>query len=485
MEHGGSIAGAVLDRARIAGEHPAIRHRDHSTSYRELAAAARHVADVVERLPGKAPVAVVAHRTPDTVAALLGVLLAGRAYVPLNPADPLARQRNMVASAGCTHVIGGGSGGLASAEPTPFDHLGDPQWTLRKQGEVAYVFFTSGSTGMPKGVPIRHHNASAFVDWASSEFDLGPDDRVGVYAPLFFDLSIFDLFVGLRSGVTLVMIDDDEAKFAHASAERLGAERVTVLYTVPSAFLALIAAAGATPLLGELRLLLLAGEAFPAQQLNALRAAAPRARLHNLYGPIETNVVAHFAVPADWPPDQPVPIGNAVSGADLALMNERGALVDGPGSGELLISGPSLFDGYLATAAPPPDPFVAVAGRRWYQTADLAARDDFGVYHFLGRRDSRIKVRGFLVEPAEVEHALGACPDVAGVAVVAADAVLHAFVVPVAANRTTVRELRKWLAGLLPRYMWPADYHIVPALPLGRTGKVDRQRLIAPSGAER
>lgn len=485
---GGSIAAAVRDRARTAGAHPAISHEGHTISYRELAAAAGRFAAVVAELPGGAPVAVPAYRTPATVAAILGVLLAGRAYLPLNPADPVARQRTVLSAAGSTHVVGGEPGAfgdLTRLEPPQLDQPDSPQWTEREAGELACVFFTSGSTGVPKGVPIAHRNASAFVDWASAEFDLGPADRIGVYAPLFFDLSTFDLFVGLRAGATLVLVGDDEAKFAKASAERLRAERITVLYTVPSALLELVAAAGAPPVFDDLRLLLLAGETFPAPQLDTVRAAAPRARLHNLYGPIESNVVAHFPVPADWPPGEPVPVGTPVSGATLALLDGHGALVDGPGTGELLISGPSLFDGYLATAAPPPDPFLTVAGRRWYRTADLAGRDADGVYRFHGRTDSRIKNRGFLVELAEVEHALGACPGLASAAVVAVESTMHAFVVPADGTGITVRVLRRWLAGQLPRYMWPAEYHVVAALPLGRTGKVDRSRLAACIGAER
>lgn len=470
-----ALVSPIVTVAAGQPDRPALRWRDETVTYGELASRVRAVADLVAGCTApNARVVIEARRDPDTVCAILGVLAAGRCYVPLNPREPASRRATMLAMTGAEYQV---SGGTMAPLPGP---------AVAAAGE-ACVFFTSGSTGTPKGVPISHDNALAFVEWARSAFALSPGDRIGVYSPLFFDLSVFDLFAGLSAGAELVLVPEELVAFSRAVFECLRDAAVTVLYTVPSALRGLLAAADGL-CLPALAHLLLAGEPFPADELDRIRRIAPRAALHNLYGPIEANVVSSFTVPDDWPVGQPVPIGTAVSGATLALVGSDGCLRTGQGErGEILIKGPSVFNGYLPGMAPPPDPFVVVAGERWYRTGDMARVNADGALEFEGRRDHRIKRRGFLVDLSEIEAVLARHQDVAVAAVIAldrtgSDTPVHAFVAPAPGRALTAaaqlpHAMEQWCRLHLPRYMWPSRVHVLPSLPLGRTGKIDRQRL--------
>lgn len=483
-----SIVEPIIAGATAHGDRPALRAGDRAVSYRELMRAALAFGDSLRGAGDR--VAVEATRTPETVAAILGILCAGKSYLPLNPAEPRLRLRRILLSARTSTVVArerfgaAGDGVVVIAPPDlagTANVLGSSFAPPAPESE-AYVFFTSGSTGAPKGVPLTHANASAFVNWAKATFELEPGDRVGACSPLFFDLSILDLFAGLGAGASVVLVPDDVAKFPRACVEHLRTAAVTVLYTVPSALRSMLAAWPAGGALESLRLLLLAGEAFPTAELDTVRQVAPRATLHNLFGPIESNVVSAFPVPPDWPAGTSVPIGWAVSGAKLAVVSEHGAPHTQPGtSGEIVVRGPSVFHGYLPGADAPPDPFVEVEGRRWYRTGDIGEIGADGAFHYRGRTDDRVKCRGFLVEPAEVEAVLAGAPGVAGAAAVAvgrdtSEPAIHAFVVP-RSGSVQPRQVISWCAGQLPRYMWPAEVHVMEELPVGWTGKLDRLQL--------
>jgi L-proline---[L-prolyl-carrier protein] ligase len=508
------IVERFIDAAAEHADRPALATPTGAVSYGELAGDVQRIARRLrQRFGPGAIVALHAHKSAGAITAMLACALAGVPYVPIDPAFPDVRRRFIAADAGAVGVVLDASTGPAwglddidgvavaavsdrgtAIEPEPLQPTrptpdGGPFLPPVAPDSLAYVLYTSGSTGAPKGVMITHANADAFVEWACDAFDVGPGDRVAVHAGLHFDLPVFDIYVTLAKGGTVVPVPEPVALFPEALRRFLAEERVTVLYAVPSALVSLLerSALAESPLT-DLRLLLYAGEEFPPGVLLRLMQLQPWTAVHNLYGPVETNVVTSMPVAAEALPRR-VPIGRPVSGATILLLAVDGEDVGVPGeAGEIAVFGPSVSPGYLGrpelTAASRVTRKVGDVERTGYRTGDFAAWDTEvgGVLQFHGRRDDMVKTRGHRVEMAEVELALGRHPEVERAVVVAVPSQgntndLHGFVVPLPGAATTENGLRRWCGEQLPRYMVPVRVHIVPELPATNTGKVDRLAL--------
>jgi L-proline---[L-prolyl-carrier protein] ligase len=478
------------------------------------------VARLAEHLQGTVAagqcVAVSLRRGPAPVIVMLACLSARVPYVPIDVAAPAHRRRQILADAdpswifveatdvarwrgrevgddddavGTARLVTQGgalpAGVVAVRRPAAAGHL-EP----RGDGaDLAYVLYTSGSTGQPKGVMITRRNAGAFVAWAGRQFPLGPADRVAVHAPLHFDLPVYDVFVALTSGASLQILDERTVLFPAATHSFLRERRVTALYAVPSSIIAMVARSDLrTEGLPELRQLLFAGEEFHVPRLRELVTALPAARLANLYGPVETNVVTWQDIDPAGLAGSRVPIGRPVEGTQVRLRRGDGTLAGGEGTeGEIVVSGPSVSPGYLGDAdrtAATRLTTVDAAGVRtvWYRTGDFARFDGAGRLHFLGRRDGMIKTRGFRVELGDVEATLANHPDVLQAAVVpvsraGADTLLEAHVVTAEGSPLTERAIQRWVAACLPTYMVPARVYLRAELPLTSTGKIARAEL--------
>lgn len=473
-------------------------------SYERLVEAARDIAGRL-RAHGVGPgdrVALHAAKTPDTVAALFGILKAGAAYVPIDPDAPPGRAAFIAADCGVSAVIadperlermvGEGEGtGFGLAETCgPFAlalAAEAPPPAVAPPADLAFVLYTSGSTGLPKGVMITESAALSFVDWCRQTFEVGPEDRCSSHAPFHFDLSVFDLFVCLGSGGTLVLINSILARLPLHLARFAEERRITVWYSTPSALtLFLTSGALARHDLSALRVVLFAGEVFPIKHLRQLRRALPKARMFNLYGPTETNVCTWFEVPDLIEDDRtdPLPIGVACAHLRTRVEVAEGRSARPGEEGELMVAGAGVMAGYWNRPEATSRAWaVDAAGTRWYRTGDFVREDAQGRYLFVGRRDRMVKRRGYRIELAEIEAALYRHPAVSAAAVIARDhdgqPVVEAFVECVGPEGPEELGLRSFCGTQLPHYMCPDTFVRTETLPRTPTDKVDYRHLAA------
>ncbi|MBM7169125.1 amino acid adenylation domain-containing protein [Streptomyces sp. G44] len=365
-----------------------------------------------------------------------------------------------------------------AAAPTPHD--------------LAYVLFTSGSTGVPKGVAVEHRALANLTGAVRHAFPVTAEDRVLQFVSFGFDVAVSDLFFPWVAGAELHIARDDE-RLGGALHARLRDSRITYVFLPPSAAMLLPAtppmpeAPGADGGLPHLRTLAVGGEACPAELVE--RLGAPGRRIVNAYGPSEATV---YATTADLHPGEPVVIGAPVPGARVYVLDARLRTVPTGVTGEVYIAGASLARGYIHRPALTAERFVAdpygPPGARMYRTGDLARVDARGRLHYLGRSDSQVKLRGIRIELGEIEALLAGSPDVAVAAAAVhgsgAEQRLVAYVVHRDGAAPSDEDLRAHLAERLPGYMLPEVYVHLDELPLNRSGKIDRARLPAP-GAER
>jgi len=481
-----------------------------SISYEDLAVLSRRVSRRLSAM-GVGPsdrVGLYLSKSIEAVAAIFGILRTGAAYVPVDPGAPASRNAYILQDCGVKAAIvedrfvDALRSELASPASLPLLTLAAPldgtalSIALNSKPEVdakvpdnpdatAYLLYTSGSTGEPKGVILTHRNALSFVDWCSDTFQPGPDDRFSSHAPFHFDLSILDLYLPLKHGATLVLIGSrlgkDPAQLAPFIAER----RITSWYSTPTV-LSLLVQYGDLPQrdLSSLRLVLFAGEVFPIQHLRELSKQLPRPRYFNLYGPTETNVCTYYETPAEIPEDrtEPYPIGPVCEHLRSRVIDEHGSDVPRGTEGELCIHGPAVTQGYWKRSELTEAVFLpGSVGITWYKTGDLVVEDESGDYIFRGRRDRMVKKRGFRVELGEIEACLDGHPAVAKAAVVALpqEDGLHikAFATPRDNGKLSIIALKGFCSQRLPSYMVPDRFSFPAALPMTSTDKIDYQKL--------
>ncbi|MHC4838363.1 MAG: amino acid adenylation domain-containing protein, partial [Planctomycetota bacterium] len=428
-------------------------------------------------------VAIALPRGPQQIAAVLAVMRAGAACLPLDPSYPEARLKAMLAESAPRLTLDEESL-VAAAEAAP----AASGTCLAEGDDLAYVIYTSGSTGRPKGVAMPHGPLLNLMAWQAQDGELESAARTLQFAPLSFDVAFQEIFATLGSGGTLVLCEDRDRLDPARLVELLEREAITRLF-LPAVALQELAqvgqAHGRHP--AVLREVITAGEQLVVTPtLRAWFQGMPEARLVNQYGPSETHVATSFRLPADpgaWP--ELPPIGQALPGVELLVVDEDDTPVAEGAEGELLLGGLAPARGYLAQPEETAARFITREGEdgRWYRTGDLVRRDEAGELHFLGRADQQVKLRGYRIELGEVEAAIAAFVGVGQAAVARQEGPcgprLVAYV-QAEGEELSLAALRRHLQDHLPAYMVPSAVLLLAEFPRTPSGKLDRNALPTP-----
>jgi amino acid adenylation domain-containing protein len=509
---------AVDEMALRYPDKEAIRYSGKSLSYSQLASLSSSFANVLLEQGVKRGdrLGIYMNKSLESAVAIYGIMKAGAAYVPLDPFAPVSRIAYVINDCGIGHLAtkpekidqvrmileeGATLRYLIGVESQPGLHVNSASWddvyehrttslpiNVTEQ-DLAYILYTSGSTGSPKGIMHTHRSGLSFAEWGAETYGLTKEDRLSNHAPLHFDLSTFDFFSSAIAGSTTVMIPEALAKFPTNMAKFIQEEKITVWYSVPFALIQLLQHGKVdTRDFSELRWILFAGEVFPTKHLCQLMTLLPHVRFSNLYGPTETNVCTYYHV-TQFPDhtDETIPIGVACANIEDIVVDVDDKVVEPGEIGELLIRGGVVMKGYWGQ----PDRNQKCFYRRpafgqfediFYRTGDLVKEDTNGKYLYMGRKDRQIKTRGYRVELDEVEVVLLSHQGVEEAAVYTipdgqGSNLIEAAVISKPGTNLTESQLLDHIGKKLPPYALPVRVNFYLEFPRTSTGKINRLEL--------
>lgn len=499
-----SLASLYEATARKFPDRIALSAGDTDFSYDQLGRRAQLVAEMLARLGVTEGdrVGLAVDRSVDSVAAMLGILFIGAAYVPLDPDLPSERLRFIAQDAGLRVVVGG-QFAIANVlvevdrhavpqptgkEPRFSGH--SPDSGVLRGNQLAYVLYTSGSTGRPKGCMVSHANVISLLRACETLFDFHPSDVWSLFHSASFDFAVWELWGAFAHGARGVMVPKSTAQSPELMVDLLIRENVTVLNQVPSAFRHLVGAIAERGLVSSpnsLRYVIFGGESVDLASVRLFWESfddASRPSVINMYGITEVTVHASFKelLWSDLLGDVGSPIGRVLPHLQVQLRDEHGNEVVPGQVGEMWLAGPAVCAGYINLDRLTEERFVTIDGSRFFKTGDLVIEDRSGYLNYVGRRDQQAKHLGFRIDLLEIERLLCKTPDVReALATALVDKHGNDLLIAVFCSRSgdslSVVDLRRELRPMLPSYAIPNRFIQWPALPVTATGKLDRREV--------
>lgn len=492
--------GTLADKlARHRPDDTAVEAGEQQTSYRQLLDLTRAIRDQVTRSPvGPGPIVIADDPGAGACAAIAAAQALGRACIPLSAGHPATRIQQILAAVEPALIVQSDQTATRMADAlsgrypllTISPRLDSLSWARSPEpgvgcaspigSDIAYVMFTSGTTGRPKGVPVRTASLMAYLDVVTKRFGVQPGDRASHFFELTFDLSMHDIFVTLLGGGTLVVVPAEQRMLPARFIREKG---ISHWFSVPSAAESLHRVRALRPgIFPQLRQTLFCGEPLRWPVTEAWQSAAPSSRIVNLYGPTEATIaISYYVLPGPGPRSNDiygiVPIGQVFEGQHgrISSVPEAG---DQPNRGELWLSGSQVISGYLGAEGGRGAFMSDPDGVVWYRTGDAVERDGDGLLHFVGRIDHQLKISGYRVEPAEIEDAIHrafpACRSIAVRCDRGKRRGLVAVIVCEEGDRPAASAVREACASSLPPYMIPAHVVELGSWPVNANGKIDR-----------